>query len=265
MSDDQQHAVNIQEQAFLAEYDASKFPHPSVTVDVALVTADRGRLRAVLMKRDAHPDLGKWALPGSFVRMDESLEHAAERVLATKVGPTGIFLEQLYTFGQPDRDPRTRVITVAYYALVDAARLAAALKADVRLADLRVPWEGEAGGAVEALAEDGQLRPLAFDHADILGLVVQRLRGKLDYAPIGFELLPREFTLRDLQTIHETILGRPLNKDSFRRRLLDSGLIVPTGKLEQDVGHRPAELYRFGNKSRRTKRTSKQAKNRPTS
>src|SRR5688500_10359968 len=118
MSDDQQHAVNIQEQAFLAEYDASQFPHPSVTVDVALLTADRGRLRAVLMKRESHPDLGKWALPGSFVRMDESLEHAAERVLATKVGPTGIFLEQLYTFGQPDRDPRTRVITVAYYALV---------------------------------------------------------------------------------------------------------------------------------------------------
>jgi 8-oxo-dGTP diphosphatase len=274
MTDSQNSAANIQEQAFLAEYDAAQFPHPSVTVDVALLTADGGRLRAVLMKRDAHPDLGKWALPGSFVRMDESLEHAAERVLATKVGLSGIFLEQLYTFGQPERDPRTRVITIAYYALVDAARLAVALKADVQLADLRIPWEGEAGGAVEALAEDGQLKPLAFDHAEILGLVVQRLRGKLDYAPIGFELLPREFTLRDLQTIHETILGRPLNKDSFRRRLLDSGLIVPTGKLEQGVGHRPAELYRFASKrgpasKRRSEtnvtKTSKQAKNRPTS
>ena len=274
MTDSQKTAANIQEQAFLAEYDAAQFPHPSVTVDVALLTADRGRLRAVLMKRDAHPGLGKWALPGSFVRMDESLEQAAERVLAMKIGLAGIFLEQLYTFGQPDRDPRTRVITVAYYALVDAVRLAAALKADVQLAELGVPWEGEAGGAVAAVGEDGQSRPLAFDHAEILGLVVQRLRGKLNYAPIGFELLPREFTLRDLQSIHETILGRPLNKDSFRRRLLDSGLIVPTGKLEQDVGHRPAELYRFASKrdpasKRRAEttatKTNKRAKNRPTS
>jgi 8-oxo-dGTP diphosphatase len=261
---------DIQEQAFLADYDAAQFPHPSVTVDVALLTADRGRLRAVLMKRDAHPDLGKWALPGSFVRMDESLDQAAQRVLATKVGLSGVFLEQLYTFGRPDRDPRTRVITVAYYALVDAARLAATLKPDVQLAELRVAWEGEQGGAAQTVDEEGRTRPLAFDHAEILGLVVQRLRGKLDYAPIGFELLPREFTLRDLQTIHETILGRRHNKDSFRRRLLDSGLIVPTGKLEQDVGHRPAELYRFGKKSRGVPTTNKQtankkAKHRPTS
>jgi 8-oxo-dGTP diphosphatase len=234
-----------EEQAFLAAYDAAQFPHPSVAVDVALVTVEAGRLRAVLIERTEHPDLGKWSLPGGFVGMEESLDQAAERVLRTKVGVQGIFLEQLYTFGRPDRDPRTRVIAVAYYALVNAARLQNLVAVGPKLATLHVPWKGEQGGKAEAKRDDQRRLPLAFDHAEMLGLVVQRLRGKLDYAPIGFELLPSEFTLRDLQTIHETIHGRTLNKDSFRRRLLASGLTEPTGKMEADVGHRPAELYRF--------------------
>ena len=233
------------EQAFLAAYDASQFPHPSLTVDVALVAVDQQGLRAVLIRRAEHPDRGCWSLPGGFVQMDESLDDAADRALRTKVGVSGIFLEQLYTFGQPDRDPRTRIITVAYYALVDAARLSVAVGDQLRLGILQVPWQGEQGGSVQAYDEDGAAMSLAFDHADILGLVVQRLRGKLDYAPIGFELLPRRFTLRQLQLIHETILGRRLNKDSFRRRMLATGLLAATGKMEQGVGHRPAELYRF--------------------
>jgi 8-oxo-dGTP diphosphatase len=170
--------------------------------------------------------------------------------LQSKVGLGGIFLDQLYTFGEPNRDPRTRVITVAYYALVDAAKLQ-----NQRPATLLVPWTGEQGGSVQALGDDGQPLLLAFDHAEILGLVVQRLRGKLNYAPLGFELLPRDFTLRQLQEIHETILGRTLNKDSFRRRLLASELIAPTGKLEEGVGHRPAELYRFKRKGAKLKTT----------
>ena len=119
------------------------------------------------------------------------------------------------------------------------------------LAKMKVPWKGEKGGPVETTGAGDELLPLAFDHADILGLAVKRLRGKLDYAPIGFELLPARFTLRQLQTIHETILDRRLNKDSFRRRLLASGLIAPTGQREANVGHRPAELYRFQRKSTR--------------
>lgn len=240
-----------EEQEFLASYDAAQYPHPSVSVDVALLTAEGGTLQAVLTERDEHPDRGRWSLPGGFVGARESLDEAAARVLKTKVGATGIFLEQLYTFGEPDRDPRTRVITVAYYALVDAAKLArdCSRANRVQLAPLRVPWSGERGGAVHALGEQGNELPLAFDHAEIFGLVVKRLRGKLDYAPIGFELLPRKFTLRQLQTIHETILGRRLNKDSFRRRMLASGLIASTGEREVDVGHRPAELYRFKRKS----------------
>ena len=242
-----------EEQAFLAAYDAAQYPHPSVAVDVALLTADEGRLRAVLTQRGEHPAKGQWSLPGGFVGMDESLDAAAARVLKTKLGLGGIFLEQLYTFGRPDRDPRTRVISVAYYALVDAARLK---PSKLKPATLRVPWAGEQGGPIEALGQDSKKLPLAFDHAEILGLVVQRLRGKLNYAPIGFELLPREFTLRQLQTIHETILGRTHNKDSFRRRLLASGLIAPTGKLEEAVDHRPAELYRFARPGRKHKSTS---------
>ncbi len=233
------------ERDFLAGYDASRFPHPSVTADVALLSVVGGRLEALLLRRAEHPDRGLWSLPGGFVRMDESLDQAAARVLREKAGVESPFLEQLYTFGEPNRDPRTRVISVAYYALVAADALRSAGGPDVRFARLRVPWPGERGGPVEALDPDGRPVALAFDHAEILGLVVKRLRGKLDYAPIGFELLPREFTLWQLQTVHEAILGRRLNKDSFRRRLLDSGLVAPTGRREKDVGHRPAEFYRF--------------------
>jgi 8-oxo-dGTP diphosphatase len=235
------------EQQFLARYDAARFPHPSLAVDVAVLTADQGRLKAVLVRRNEHPDLGKWSLPGGFVHLHESLEQSANRALESKAALRGIFLEQLYTFGEPDRDPRTRVITVAYYALTDINRLTHNWRPspDVILAPLRVPWSGEKGGAVGAEDERGKRLPLAFDHGQILGLAIKRLRGKLNYAPIGFELLPRHFTLRDLQTIHETILDRRLNKDSFRRRMLASGLIAPTGEREADVGHRPAELFRF--------------------
>ncbi len=243
---------NAEEQAFLAAYDASRFPHPSLSVDVALVTADEIGLRAVLIKRGEHPDRGKWSLPGGFVGIEESLDDAASRVLATKVGVRGIFLEQLYTFGDPDRDPRTRVVTVAYYALVDSGKLAAVGDHEsVTLATLDVPWKGETGGRVSVTDDSGKRLKLAFDHADVMGLVVQRLRGKLDYAPIGFELLPRKFTLRQLQEIHETILGRSLNKDSFRRRMLATGLITASGEMEKNVGHRPAELYRFKRSARR--------------
>ena len=243
----------LSEKEFLAAYDASLYPHPSLSVDVALVTVEDEKLKAVLICRREHPGRGKWSLPGGFVGMKESLDAAATRVLETKVGITGIFLEQLYTFGDPERDPRTRVITVAYYALVDAPLLLGDRFEDqnARLVTLKIPWKGELGGPVEALDDEGEKLPIAFDHAEILGLAVKRLRGKLDYAPIGFELLPVKFTLRQLQSIHETILGRRYNKDSFRRRLLSSGLVVPTGEREADVGHRPAELYRFKRPSNR--------------
>jgi 8-oxo-dGTP diphosphatase len=235
------------ESAFLAAYDPSQFDRPSVAVDVALLSAFDGALHALLLRRDQHPFKGAWSLPGGFVALDESLEDAAVRQLARKAALQDVFVEQLFTFGHPDRDPRMRVIAVAYYALVDHARFKNALETvpDLELARLVVPWGGETGGPVELL--DAQARPMemAFDHAEILGMAVKRIRGKLDYSPIGFQLLPKTFTLRALQAVHETILARPLNKDSFRRRMLATGLLEATGKKERAVGHRPAELYRF--------------------
>jgi 8-oxo-dGTP diphosphatase len=242
-----------EEQAFLASYDASRFPRPSVAVDVVLLTVRDGAIWALLGRRDDHPHQGRWALPGSFLGIDESLDTAATRVLRTKAGLRGVFTEQLYTFGSPKRDPRTRVISVAYYALVDSATLekAAATRdnSGLTLARLDIPWPGETGGPVSALDDSGTPLPLAFDHAEILGMAVKRIRGKLDYAPIGFELLPRDFSLRDLRLVHEVILGRALNKDSFRRRILDRALVVPTGERAAGVGHRPPELYRFADRS----------------
>lgn len=236
------------EAGFLAEYDAAEFSHPSLTVDVVLLTATEDSLAALLIRRERHPELGKWALPGGFVKLDESLDAAAARVVKEKAGLRGVFLEQLYTFGEIGRDPRTRVITVAYYALVTGDRLAAAGVPGgekAQIARLRVPWAGERGGPVEALDATGAGLPLAFDHAEVLGMAVKRLRGKLDYAPIGFQLLPDAFSLRALQQIHETISGRHLNKDSFRRRMLASGQLEGTGERRTDVEYRPPELYRF--------------------
>jgi 8-oxo-dGTP diphosphatase len=239
--------VDQSERDFLATYDPSAFPHPSVTVDVALISITHQKLTTFVVRRTEYPQRGSWALPGGFVRFSESLDAAAARVLSTKAGLRNVFLEQLYTFGEPGRDPRTRIITVAYYALVNVDRFMAADSESGRPIEawIDVPWEGEAGGPVDVADTSGAPLELAFDHADILGMAVKRLRGKLDYTPIGFQLLPDTFTLRQLQEVHETILGRRLNKDSFRRRMLASGLLKGTGKRQDEVGHRPAELFRF--------------------
>ncbi len=243
-----QQPMDQDELDFLAGYDASLWPHPSVAVDVVLLTVSGGSLRTLLLRRDRQPQQGRWAVTGGFVRMDESLDAAAGRVLREKAGLDGVFTEQLYTFGDPDRDPRTRVIAVVYYALVEPSRLerAVAGRADrpLALAGLRVK---AAAGAltVEALGADREPLPLAFDHGAILAAAVGRLRGKLDWAPIGFEVLPETFTLLELRQVHEAILGHPLNKDSFRRKVIDRGLVEPTGERATGLGHRPPELFRF--------------------
>jgi 8-oxo-dGTP diphosphatase len=240
-----------EEHEFLAGYDVSKFERPSVAVDVSLLAVRDGRLVTWVVRRSEHPHRARWALPGGFVRMRESLQDAAARVLAQKSGVRDVFLEQLFSFGAPDRDPRTRVISVAYYALIDVKRLEAHASqrgADVCVADLEVPWAEETGGPVDASVHGKAIR-LAFDHADQLGMAVKRLRGKLAYAPIGFQLLSAQFTLRELQLIHEAVLGRSLNKDSFRRKMLASGQLEATGEYQSEVDHRPAELYRFAKRS----------------
>ena len=213
----------MNENDFLASYSPSDFERPSVAVDVALVTVFDGCLRVLMIRRTEHPDAGKWQLPGRYLR--------------------NVYVEQLYTSGSPDRDPRTRVISIAYYALVNPVRLATEAT-DVVLARIDVPWQGEIGGSV-TLRHNRQQLSIAFDHADMIAIVVKKLRGKLDYSPIGYELLPEEFSLLDLQEIHETILGRSLNKDSFRRRMLSSGDLEATGHRQGGGGHRPAALYRY--------------------
>jgi len=234
-----------------------RHPHPHLAVDIALLTLHAGALHALLRRRDEPPFAGAEALPGGFVHLGDSLSATAERVLAQKCGLRGVFLEQLYTFGEVDRDPRGRVVSVAYYALVpDQMLLPAIAGRQLALRKLAVDWSGTTGGPARALDHRGQPVPMAFDHAEILGTTVQRLRGKIDYAPVGFELLPTQFTLLDLLDVHQAVLGRELNKDSFRRRLLASGLLVATGKLRSGVAHRPASLYRFRNPARHGTRQS---------
>lgn len=236
------------ESEFLENYDPQDFPRPSVTVDLVLMTVRAGKLAVLLQRRSDYPFKDQWALPGGFVGIDEGLDEAAERVLLSKVGlPASGWLEQLYTFGAPVRDPRMRIITVAYFALLPLEVLGGALelRSDLELVSLDVPWSGEMGGRVKAQSVAGTVLSLAFDHADILGTAVKRLRGKLDYSTIAFALLPDLFTLRDLQDVHEAILGSTLNKPAFRRRMLDKDWIEGTGEREQGTSYRPAELYRL--------------------
>lgn len=223
-----------------------EYDKPSVATDLVLMSVRAGRLAVLLQKRERDAEAGRWALPGGFVAIDESLESAARRVLADKARMAEAWVEQLYTFGAPDRDPRGRVITVAYFALLPEASFAAALAAapDLVLAEVGVDWPGETGGPARALAGDGRALPLAFDHPDIIGLAVKRLRGKLDYSDIAYALLPELFTLRELQQVHEAILATSLNKPAFRRRLLDGGRLEATGRREAGTGFRPAELFR---------------------
>lgn len=218
----------MREETFHGNYDPASFPQVAVTVDAVLLSVVDGRLVALVQRRPLAPAKGKWALPGVFVKDGETLDAAAARVVATKARLERVWLEQLYTFGAPGRDPRMRVVTVAYFALLPAKRALEAVSAsdDLLLADVAEELE------------------LAFDHAEILAVAVKRLRGKLDYVPLAFALLPAKFTLRDLQQVHEAILDTQFTKPAFRRRMLDQGWIEPTGEYETGTPYRPAELYR---------------------
>jgi 8-oxo-dGTP diphosphatase len=213
-----------------------EYPRPAVTVDCVVFALDEQDLKVLLIQRDLPPFRGQWALPGGFVRMDESLEQAARRELREETGVAlpDLYLEQLYTFGGVDRDPRFRVVSVAYYALVN-------------LADHRVQAGTDAKGAAWFAISD--LPKLAFDHAAILSTALRRLKGKVRYEPIGFELLPPKFTLTQLQRLYETILERPLDKRNFRKKLLklaeETGILVELDEVQQDVAHRAARLWRF--------------------
>ncbi|MEZ4983740.1 MAG: NUDIX domain-containing protein [Saprospiraceae bacterium] len=208
-----------------------EYPRPALTVDCVIFGLDESQqLKVLLIERNREPYMGKWALPGGFVQMDESLEDAARRELQEETGVKDVFMEQLFTFGRPERDPRGRVVSVAYYALVN--RLEHPVKADTDASE--AAW----------FATDN-LPELAFDHSHILSTALERLRAKVRYQPVGFELLPEHFTLSQLQRLYETILGVPaLNKRNFRSRILKMGVLREVGK-QTYVAHRPAMLYTF--------------------
>ncbi|GAA0280363.1 hypothetical protein LNAOJCKE_1995 [Methylorubrum aminovorans] len=231
------------EAAFLARYDPADYARPAVAVDLVLLGLSGGRPALLLLRRDRHPHAGRHALPGGFVGIDESLDDAAARVLVEKAGGARAHLEQLYTFGAVERDPRMRIVTVAHLALLTEAAFAEALARAPALQPGTVTASDE--GSVTVRAADGAALTLAFDHAEIVALALRRLQGKLDYSEVGFALLPELFTLRQLQDVHEAILGTRLNKPAFRRRMLDRGWLEPTGQFETGTSYRPAELYRF--------------------
>ena len=205
-----------------------EYPHPAVTTDIVIFTIRQDALKVLLIKRALPPHQGEWALPGGFVNLDESLEEGARRELEEETGVSGVYLEQLYTFGRPDRDPRERVITVAYYALIptDNVEIRAATDAE------GVSWFGM-----------HELPDLAFDHQEILAMAHRRLVDKLDYSTIAFQFMPDQFTLSELQQVYELILGEPLDKRNFRKRILSLGLVRETGKERKEGAHRPAKLY----------------------
>jgi 8-oxo-dGTP diphosphatase len=207
-----------------------EYPKPAVTVDCVVFGLDGAQiLKVMLIQRKIPPFENQWALPGGFIHLDESLEKAAMRELQEETGITEIFLEQLYTFGNVDRDPRERVITIAYYALINLMEQQINATADAKSAQ----W-----------FSIDQIPILAFDHQKILEVALQRLQGKLRYEPIGFELLPNKFTLSQLQKLYETVLGKTLDKRNFRRKILKMDLLIPLEK-QSGVAHRAAQLYQF--------------------
>ena len=215
------------------KYDITKYERPSVTVDVLLFTVEDGELKILLVKRKETPFEDSWALPGGFVRMNESLDEAASRELSEETGVRDLYLEQLYTFGDPKRDPRTRVITVTYMSLASNAE-----------------WKLKSTGDVKEASffPIDRLPKLAFDHAGIVDYGLQRLRSKLGYTNIVLGLLPGSFTLTELQRVYEIILKTRVDKRNFRKKILSTGLIVSSGKKLEGIAHRPAMLYSFKDK-----------------
>lgn len=208
-----------------------KYPKPAVTVDCVVFGLDADQiLKVMLIKRNIPPFEGEWALPGGFVHLDESLEDGALRELQEETGIKEIFLEQLYTFGSVNRDPRDRVITIAYYALINLTEQKIKATTDAKAAQ----W-----------FPIKNIPKLAFDHEQILDIGLKRLQGKLRYEPIGFELLPRKFTLSQLQKLYETVLGENLDKRNFRRKILKMELLIPLKEKQKGVAHRAAQLYQF--------------------
>jgi 8-oxo-dGTP diphosphatase len=209
-----------------------EYERPGLTVDCVIFGLDleEESLKVMLIERDLKPFAGMWAIPGGFVHNGETLMEAAMRELQEETGITDVFLEQLYTFGDPGRDPRGWIVSVAYYALVSPEQHSVHASTDARQAR----WF-----PVTALPR------LAFDHAEILRTALERIRGKLTYAPVGFELLPQKFTIKQLQKLYEIVLGMKLDNRNFRKKIFGMDVLRELDEMQTGVPHRAARLYKF--------------------
>lgn len=213
-----------------------EYPRPAVAVDCAIFGFDGSGLHLLVIERDNEPLKGKWALPGGFVHTEETAEEAARRVLQEKVGVKNVFVEQLYTFSEIDRDPRDRVISISYYALVNSRQYKLIAGKDT----VKAEW-----------FPVSSLPKLAFDHDKITKMALQRLKGKVRYQPIGFELLNEKFTLTELQQLYEAILETTIDKRNFRKKILGMELLEPLEERQKNVAHKAARYYRFDKKAYR--------------
>lgn len=283
----------LTEEQFLATYDASKYDSPSVTVDMLIFTVTEQEeknyrklpekvLKLLMIKRADHPYISQWALPGGFVKMDESLDSAALRELKEETNIDEIYMEQLYTWGEVARDPRTRIISTSYLSLVDSTSLYIKANDDAddarwftvsckmhedrktltengythqRLFKLTLSNDEENLSAIikttriidgkvtkierEIVESDG----IAFDHAKIIQYGIERLRSKIEFTDIAFNLMPELFTLTELQQVYEVILDTELLKANFRRKTAD--MVTETNEYTKDAGHRPSKLFKF--------------------
>jgi 8-oxo-dGTP diphosphatase len=204
-----------------------EYPKPAVTVDILIFTIKDNSLKVLLVKRNNEPFKGMWAIPGGFVKLEESLETAAKRELQEETGVKEVYLEQLYTFGEPKRDPRERVITVSYLALINSDKIT--LKASTDVSDAK--W-----------FNISELPKLAFDHSVILEYALKRLRWKFEYSPIAFSLLPEKFSIGQLQKIYDLVFNRKFDKRNFNKKIRSLNILKEEGILKE-VSYRPPQLY----------------------
>jgi 8-oxo-dGTP diphosphatase len=281
------------EEEFLRSYDVSIYDRPSIAVDMLIFTIvdvqkenyrklPEKSIKLLLVKRGVHPYMGHWALPGGFVTMDESVDEAALRELKTETNIDDVYMEQLYTWGDVNRDPRTRVISCSYMALVDSkllevkagddaddarwfsvrysvleekkttlendfafekvVKMTFSNDKDILEATVKVV-EKSSGKAATVVREVMVSNGIAFDHVKMIQYAVERLRNKMEYTDIAFNLMPELFTLSELQQVYEVTLGKELLSAAFRRKI--AGMVTETNQFTKDAGHRPAKLFRF--------------------
>lgn len=205
-----------------------RYPHPAVTTDCVIFGFDGERLQVLLIERGIEPFKGKWVFPGGFIKMDESAEEGALRELREETGLDNAYIEQFHTFSDPNRDPRERVITIAYLALV-------------RLQEVKA---GDDAAAARWFPID-EIPSLAFDHDHILRIALQRLREQLHFQPIGFELLPEKFTMKELQTLYESILGVSFDRRNFSKKMMHLELLIELDETVWPTRKREAKLFKF--------------------